>query len=121
MNPSVKQVSTLLPKSFSSIAALRVQAHAWAFAGLWRLALETPEADRLWWRRNLEDAIQFQQRVLSRPGLAEVYRRAEREDWVTLPFFLADAVPHVLRIRRNLARKARPVSVEPPDAFDYPD
>ena len=102
-------------------AAVRTGFYAAATAATARLAKPLGEVEREYGKFALRDAYELHRRVLERPGMREVMRRAEREDLAMLPFFLAsapfDLVRVVSRTRRGISRG----EVRPPDAFPYPD
>jgi ubiquinone/menaquinone biosynthesis C-methylase UbiE len=69
-----------------------------------------------------QEAYRLYARLLARPGFAQLLAAVEREDWLTLPWFLAAIPGDLLRIQNKAAagRVKLPVSPAPEDGFPYP-
>ena len=126
VSPSATSARTNEPSALARTligvqAAARTGFYAGVAAIAARLAKPLGEVEREYGRFALRDAYELHRRVLERPGMRDVMRRAEREDLATLPFFLASAPFDVFRF---VARSRRGISrgeVTPRDDFPYPD
>ncbi len=120
-NANANATSALARTIVSAQAALRTGFYAGMTAATARLAKPFGDVERDYGKFALRDAYELHRRVLERPGMRDVMRRAEREDLAMLPFFLAsapfDLVRVVSRTRRGISRG----EVRPSDAFPYPD
>lgn len=69
----------------------------------------------------LRDSYDLHQRLYARPGFAQVMRKLEREDWLTLPAMALATPLDLHRIRHKVRSGIVRLPVEPPDDFPYPD
>lgn len=114
--------SSMLARTLTTArAAARTSFYAAATAAAARLAKPLGDVERDYGRYAFRDAYELHRRVLARPGMREVMRRAEREDLATLPFFLASVPFDVLRVIARTRRGVTHGEVVPSDAFPYPD
>ncbi|HEY3354126.1 MAG TPA: class I SAM-dependent methyltransferase [Polyangia bacterium] len=67
------------------------------------------------------DAYDLHVRVLGRPGMRAMLRRAEREDLATLPAFAVLAPVDFARVQRKRRHGLERLPVSPPDDFAYPE
>lgn len=120
-NARANASSALARTLVSAQAAVRTGFYAAATAATARLAKPLGDVEREYGKFALRDAYELHVRILERPGMRDLMRRAEREDLAMLPFFLASAPFDLLRVvsrtRLGIARG----EVTPSDAFPYPD
>jgi ubiquinone/menaquinone biosynthesis C-methylase UbiE len=114
-------MSALVRADLTARAALRTGFYAAATAASVRLAKPLGEVERDYGRHALRDAYDLHRNVLSRPGMRDVLRRAEREDLATLPFFLASLPFDLVRVVSRTRRGIKHGDVSPSDGFPYPD
>jgi ubiquinone/menaquinone biosynthesis C-methylase UbiE len=109
----------------SALSAARSLLRTGFYAGVTgvaaRMTKPLGEVEREYGRHALRDAYSLHRKMLARPGMREVMRRASLEDWLTLPFFLASAPFDVMRVAMRARRGQTRGTVEAPDGFPYPD
>ncbi len=113
--------SVLTRALVSARSAVRTAFYAAATTATARLAKPLGDVEREYGKYALRDAYELHRRVLERPGMREVLRRAEREDLALLPFFLASAPFDLLRVVSRTRRGISRGKVRPTDPFRYPD
>lgn len=99
----------------------RVGVHAGAFFPVWASAMTLDEVDRFFFKNNVAGSLELHTRVLKDPDKRAALARAEREDLLTLPVFLACALADIRRTRSKEREGQRQLRVEPRDDFPYPD
>jgi ubiquinone/menaquinone biosynthesis C-methylase UbiE len=99
----------------------RVGLYASGLVSAWLSALPVDEVDLSHWKDCFAGSMALHERVLSDPAKREALARAEREDLLTLPVFLASTLSDVLRVRHKQREGLQRLPVQPPDAFPYPD
>ena len=66
------------------------------------------------------ESYDLHRKLYARPGFAEVMRRVEREDYLTLPAMAMSIPSDLARIRRKFRDGDVKIPVQPPDDFPYP-
>lgn len=102
-------------------AAARTAFYAGAMAAAAKLAKIYGDNEHEYGKNALKDAYDLHVKILSRPGMREVMKKAEREDLATLPFFLAQAPFDVARVIGRARAHVKKGAVTPRDGFPYPD
>src|SRR5688572_21753995 len=71
--------------------------------------------------RAVAESYELHRKLYARPGFADVMRKIEREDLLTLPAMAMSIPDDIKRIRRKFRDGGVKIPVEPPDDFPYPD
>jgi ubiquinone/menaquinone biosynthesis C-methylase UbiE len=127
MDHAITEAEPSLPSTLADRAIARFRAatragfYVASATAMWRLALPYTDVERRGTPRVVREAYDLHVRVLERPGMRKLLDRAEREDWATLPFFLASAPGDILRVLRKRRGSTRALPVKPRDSFPYPD
>lgn len=100
--------------------AARTGFYAGVTAAAARLAKPLGALEREYGRHALRDAYELHRKILERPGMREVLRRAEREDFAMLPFFLASAPLDLARVVARTRLGITRGTVVPRDGYAYP-
>ncbi|MCY1080049.1 class I SAM-dependent methyltransferase [Archangium lansingense] len=99
----------------------RVGLHASGLMSAWASALPVDDVDLAFFKKSFTGAMDLHGRVLSDPDKREALARAEREDLLMLPVFLATMLSDIGRVRSKQRNGVLGLQVEPGDPFPYPD